>query len=358
VRRESGGLLRTPAARYGGLLVAVAVLLVAVLASLLLGSRTLPIGDTLNALLHGDRGSTTGLIVWGLRWPRTLIGIFVGSALGASGALMQGVTRNPLADPGILGVNAGAAFAVVLAIYVFGITTLSIYVGFAFVGAAVASVVVYALGAMGRDGASPVKLALAGTAVSALLVALTSAILLVDLATLDRYRFWVVGSLAGRDLGVLWQVLPFLGAGLLVGFASARSLNVLGLGDDVAKALGAKVGTARLVSALAVVLLTGSAVAAAGPIGFVGLTIPHVARALVGTDYRWIHGVLRAPRADVAPGSRHDRPAGGPARRGAGRGGDGGDWRAVLHRPDPTPATGRAVRARPPAGATPHGGTA
>lgn len=295
--RPANAVLSSSGLRWGGLLAAVLVLLAAAVASLLLGSRTLPIADTLNALLYGDRSSTTGLIVWELRWPRTVIGIVVGAALGVSGALMQGVTRNPLADPGILGVNAGAAFAVVLAIYVFGITTLSIYVGFAFVGAAVASVVVYALGAMGRDGASPVKLALAGAAVSALLIALTSAILLVDLATLDRYRFWVVGSLAGRDLGILGQVLPFLGAGLLIGFASARSLNVLGLGDDVARALGAKVGTARLASALAVVLLTGSAVAVAGPIGFVGLTIPHVARALAGTDYRWImaYSALLAP---------------------------------------------------------------
>jgi iron complex transport system permease protein len=201
---------------------------------------------------------------------------------------MQGVTRNPLADPGILGVNAGAALFVVIAIYLFGVTSLTGYVWFAFLGAAIVSVVVYALGSLGRDGATPVKLALSGAAVAAFLGSVTTAILIVDVATLDQFRFWAVGSLAGRDTQIVAQVAPFVAVGGLLALASARSLNSLSLGDDVARSLGVRVGTARIVSALSVVLLCGAATAAAGPIGFVGLTVPHVARAICGPDYRWV----------------------------------------------------------------------
>jgi iron complex transport system permease protein len=201
---------------------------------------------------------------------------------------MQGVTRNPLADPGLLGIEAGAALAVVVGIHSFGIGSLTGYVWFAFAGAGAASVVVYAIGSMGRGGATPVKLALTGSAVSALLASLTSAVLLLDVETLDEYRFWVVGSLAGRDEVVVWQVAPFLVVGTLLALGSARSLNALSLGDDVARSLGQRVQLARLVAALAVVVLCGAATAAAGPIGFVGLTVPHIARAICGPDYRWI----------------------------------------------------------------------
>ena len=274
---------------------AVAMVLVA-LASAAYGSKPIAIGTVLEAFLAFD-GSNDHLIVRSLRVPRTLVGIGVGAALGLSGAVMQGVTRNPLAGPGILGVNAGAALAVVVAIYAFGAGSLSVYVWFAFAGAALASVVVYALGSLGRDGATPVKLALAGAAVSALLGALTSAVLLIDVATLDQFRFWVVGSLAGRDADILAQVTPFLVVGAVLAFASARGLNTLSLGDDVARSLGQRVGLARFAGALAVVLLTGAGVAAAGPIGFVGLIVPHVARAICGPDYRWVlpYSALLAP---------------------------------------------------------------
>lgn len=287
-RPSPRGLSRSRKWRTAGLLLAVAALALAAAGSLLYGSRQLPAGEVVAAVFSSDRSTNAALIVSELRVPRTLIGIAVGVALGLSGALMQGVTRNPLADPGILGVNAGASLAVVVAIYVFGVSSLSVYVWFALVGAAVASVVVYGLGSIGRDGASPVKLALAGAAVSALLIGFTSAILLLDLTTLDRYRFWVVGSLAGRDITILTQVTPFLLAGAVLAFGSARSLNVLAMGDDVARSLGARVGLARGVSALGVILLTGAAVSAAGPIGFVGLVIAHIARSIVGADYRWI----------------------------------------------------------------------
>ena len=279
-----------------GLVVSAVGLVAVALASTAYGSKPITLGTVLDAFFAFD-GSNDHLIVRSLRVPRTLIGIAVGAALGLSGAVMQGVTRNPLAGPGILGVNAGAALAVVVAIYAFGVGSLSVYVWFAFVGAAVASVVVYALGSLGRDGATPVKLALAGAAVSALLGALTTAVLLIDVATLDQFRFWVVGSLAGRDAAILGLVTPFLVVGAVLGFASARALNTLSMGDDVARSLGQRVGLVRFAGALAVIMLTGAAVAAAGPIGFVGLTVPHVARAICGPDYRWVlpYSALLAP---------------------------------------------------------------
>jgi iron complex transport system permease protein len=227
------------------------------------------------------------LIVHSLRIPRTLVGLMVGVSLGLAGTVMQGVTRNPLADPGILGVNAGAGLFVVVGIYAFDLSSLVSYVWFAFAGAAVTSVVVYGIGSLGREGATPVKLALAGAAVTALLGSVTSAVLLLDVATLDQFRFWAVGSLAGRSGQVARQVAPFVVVGAVMALATGRLLNALALGDDVARSLGQRVGLARLFSALSVVVLCGAATAAAGPIAFVGLTIPHVARAITGPDHRW-----------------------------------------------------------------------
>ena len=273
--------------RSAGLAVACGVLALAALSSVAFGSKPMAFGTVVDALLHFD-GSNDHLIVRSLRVPRTLIGIGVGAALGLAGAVMQGVTRNPLADPGILGIEAGAGLGVVVAIHSFGVAALSGYVWFAFAGAGAASLVVYLLGSAGRGGATPVKLALAGAALTALLSSVTSAILLLDVATLDQYRFWVVGSIAGRDGDVLRQVLPYLLVGTVLAFAVARLLNTLALGDDVARSLGARVRLGRAVASLAVILLCGAATAAAGPIGFVGLTVPHVARAICGPDYRWI----------------------------------------------------------------------
>jgi iron complex transport system permease protein len=266
------------------------------LLSLAYGSKPIPLRAVFDAFFAFD-GSNDHLIVRSLRVPRTLVGLGVGVGLGLAGAVVQGVTRNPLADPGILGVNAGAALAVVVAIYAFGIESLSVYIWFAFVGALAASLVVYGLGSLGREGATPVKLALAGATVSALLMSLTTAILLLDVATFDQYRFWAVGSLSGRDAKILVQVTPFLAIGALVALGLARTLNTLALGDDVARSLGQQVVLARAISAASVVVLVGAAVSAAGPIGFVGLTVPHVARAVTGPDYRWVlpYSALLAP---------------------------------------------------------------
>lgn len=288
VRHRPKGLIHSGSARAAGLFASVCLLGLVTLASVAYGSKQIPFGTVIDSFLNFNPELNDHLIVRSLRVPRNIVGLLVGAALGLSGAVMQGVARNPLADPGILGVSAGAALFVVIGIYVFGVASLLGYVWFAFAGALVASLVVYFLGSLGREGATPVKLALAGAAITAFLGSITTAILLIDIATLDQYRFWAVGSLAGRTPEVAAQVAPFILVGGVMALVSGRLLNALSLGDDVARSLGQKVGLARGFSAASVVLLTGAATAAAGPIGFVGLTVPHVARAITGPDYKWI----------------------------------------------------------------------
>ncbi|WP_223691123.1 FecCD family ABC transporter permease [Leifsonia poae] len=271
-----------------GIVVAVLALVVAVVLSLMLGARYIEPSAVLHALLHYDRRDDDSLVVVDSRLPRTLLGLLAGLALGLAGTVMQGLSRNPLADPGILGVNFGASLAVVVAISFFGITSLTGYLWFAFAGAALASVVVYLVASRGREGATPVKLALAGAAVSAALGSLITAVLLTSQVSLDALRFWQVGSLAGRGFDIVAQVLPTIVVGTVLALALGRVLNGLALGDDVARGLGQRVGLSRLFSALAIVLLCGSATAAVGPIAFVGLVVPHAARWVVGGDYRWI----------------------------------------------------------------------
>jgi len=285
---ERRGILPARSLRALGLVAIVGALSVVVVLSLAVGSKPIAIGTVLEALVEPDPSLNDHLIVRTLRVPRTEIGLLVGVALGLAGAVMQGVARNPLADPGILGVSAGASLAVVVAISVVGIGSLLGYVWFAFAGAALAGIVVYLLGSAGRGGASPVKLALAGAAMTAFLASITTAILLLDVATLDQYRFWAVGSIAGRDTTIVAQVAPFVVTGAVLAFASARLLNALALGDDVARSLGQRVQIARATSAAGVILLVGAATAAAGPIAFVGLAVPHLARTLTGPDHRWV----------------------------------------------------------------------
>ncbi|MDQ3762582.1 MAG: iron ABC transporter permease [Actinomycetota bacterium] len=264
-----------------------ALLVLVALASLAIGAKPIPIGVVWDAIFS-PTGTEDDIVVRSLRTPRTILGIGVGVALGVAGALMQGHTRNPLAEPGLLGVSNGAAFLVVIGIYALGVTSLYGYVWFAFAGAFAASVLVFLLGSLGRGGPTPVTLALAGVAVSYLLAALTSALVLADTQTLDAYRFWAVGSLAGRDAGIAEQVAPFLVIGLLLAASNAPGLNLLALGEDVARGLGQRVQLTRWIGLIAITLLTGAAVAACGPIAFVGLVVPHVARFLTGPDYRWL----------------------------------------------------------------------
>lgn len=281
--------LRVPRRRQlTGLLIAVVLLVLAVTASLVVGSRAIPLGTVLEALLSPDSGITDHTVVLDLRVPRTVIGLLAGLALGLAGALMQGITRNPLADPGLLGVNAGASLFVVAGIAWFGVTSALGYVWFAFAGAFAAAVIVYVVGSLGREGATPVKLALAGTALTASLTSLITIVLLSDAEAFDKYRFWSAGSLVARDLDSTLQLAPFIAAGTVLCLLAGRMLNALALGDDLARGLGQNLVAARVVCAVAVVLLCGSATAMAGPIVFVGLAVPHIARRFTGPDYRWI----------------------------------------------------------------------
>lgn len=270
-----------------GLVAATAVLVLVALGSVLIGNFPVALADVAGAV-SGAPDSDVERVVRYVRIPRTVSGLLAGVALGVAGVVMQGLTRNPLAGPGLLGINSGAALAVVVAMTVFGVTTAAGYVWFAFVGAGVAAVFVYCLGSLGLGGATPVKLALAGAAFTALLGAITSMITLQDSATMDGYRFWVVGSLTRADGASLAAVAPFLGVGVVLAAGLTRSLNALALGDDLARSLGARLWINRAVAALAVVLLAGGATAIAGPLGFIGLVVPHIARMITGPDYRWV----------------------------------------------------------------------
>ncbi|MFF2044924.1 FecCD family ABC transporter permease [Kitasatospora sp. NPDC058170] len=254
--------------------------------SLALGSRSIPLSTVVHALAgtehHGDAN-----VVTGLRVPRTIIGVAIGAALGVAGAVAQGVTRNPLASPVTLGINAGASFAVVAAIYTFGLTRPVEYIWFAMAGASVTAVAAYAMSRSGGD-LDPVRLALGGTVLTVVLTSWTSALMLASHRTLDEARFWLAGSIAGRHLDTLAPVLPFLVLGLLAAFTVSPSLNALALGDEAAQSLGVPVARIRVVGGLAVVLLAGSAVAVAGPVAFIGLAAPHLVRPLLGNDHRWL----------------------------------------------------------------------
>jgi iron complex transport system permease protein len=270
-----------------GVVLSALCLLLLVYLSMTVGTKNIPIQAVWNAVVAYD-GSDDHLIVRELRVPRTLLGVLVGSAMGLAGALMQALTRNPLADPGLLGVNAGAALAIVVAIYHLGAGTLNEYVWFGIIGAGGTTVLVYLLGAAGRAGASPVRLALAGTAVAAAFTGIISAIVLLSHDVFVDFRTWSVGSLTGRSLDVVVQVTPFIALGTLVAMLLAGPLNALSLGDDTARALGAKVPQVRLAGVLAVTLLCGAGTAAVGPIGFVGLIVPHMVRAFTGPNQRWL----------------------------------------------------------------------
>jgi iron complex transport system permease protein len=285
------------AARRTTWLVVVAAAVVAAAAlSLLVGSRTTSPAEVWQALFH-PVGVETDHIVRSMRIPRTVVGILAGAALGAAGVLMQGVTRNPIAEPGILGISMGAAAGVVFALTVLGLSSLTAYIWLGCLGAALTTLVVYGVASSGRGGATPTKLVLAGAALTALLAGVIAAILILDYRTMDAYRFWVVGSLAGMESSTALQLIPFVGAGLLLALTCARGLDAIALGDDVAAGLGQNVARTRILAATAMTVLIGAAVAATGPIAFVGLMVPHAARALVGTGHR----VLLACSALLGP---------------------------------------------------------
>jgi len=262
-------------------------ILLCIFLSLALGSRSIDLAKVVGALLDSGDVSFDALVVRE-RIPRTIFSIIAGASLGVSGALMQAITRNPIADPAILGVNSGAALFVVTGIAFFQINTAQKYILFALAGAALTSAVVYRIGSLGSGGATPIKLALAGAATSAALSSLVSMIVLPRVDAMNSYRFWQVGSVGGATWDGILAVLPFLAAGLVIGFLITPAFNALALGDDVATGLGVRVGAVRMIGALAGVLLCGATTAIAGPIGFVGLMVPHTMRLLCGPNLKTI----------------------------------------------------------------------
>ncbi|WP_405788393.1 FecCD family ABC transporter permease [Streptomyces sp. NBC_00029] len=273
------------AVRAAGLLAGLVMLAMIAVVSIAVGAKPMSLDEVWHGLF-AYAGTPADVVVRDLRIPRTLLGLMVGLGLGLSGAVMQALARNPLAEPGILGVNAGAAAAVVSAISFFGASSLSEFVWWAFLGAAVVSVVVYVLG--GSRSATPVRLALAGTAASAALVGYINAVQLMDSKALDKLRFWTVGSLASANMDTVRQVAPFLLLGAVLALSLGRPLNAMAMGDDTARALGAHLTRTRIGAMIAITLLCGAATAACGPIVFIGLMVPHLVRAFTGPDMRWV----------------------------------------------------------------------
>ncbi|MGK3949042.1 FecCD family ABC transporter permease [Microbacterium sp. K2] len=279
--------LRRPAwARSLWLLVGLGVLLVLCILSICFGVRAVSIDDIFAALSGQDDTLAQAAII--KRLPRTVLAILVGAALALSGATMQAVTRNPIADPGILGVSNGASLAVVIGLAFIGLTDAYSQMVFAIIGAALAAAFVYTVGSLGRGGATPLKLALAGAATSAAFASLISAIMLPRVDLLQAFQSWQIGGVGGAEWPRIAITAPVLALGAVICFISARGMNSLALGDDMAKGLGEHVFRTRLMSALGAVILAGAATAIGGPIGFVGLVIPHVCRMLIGTDHRWL----------------------------------------------------------------------
>lgn len=295
---DAAAPLRRPAGVRWAWLGASIVLLVALCAaSIAFGARDITVSELFAAL--SGRTDTVGEAAVVARVPRTVLAAVVGAALALAGATMQAVTRNPLADPGILGVSGGAALAVVIGLAFFGMSDPWSTMGLAIAGAGGAAVFVYAVGSLGRGGATPLKLALAGAAVSAAFASLVSAILLPRVDVMETFRFWQIGGVGGATWDRLLAVLPVLALGAIICLITARGMNSLALGDDLAAGLGENVGRTRLLSSAGAVILCGAATAVAGPIGFVGLVIPHFCRLLIGTDHRWLLPLSAVVGADL-----------------------------------------------------------
>ncbi|WP_142826385.1 FecCD family ABC transporter permease [Planococcus soli] len=280
-------MLRTNFTRSWGVAVGISSIMLLMCASLVYGYTDTSWNDAYSAFFN-QTGSNEHIIIRDVRFPRALIAAFVGACLGVSGAIMQSVTRNPLSSPSILGVNAGASFFVVTGVVFFSIQSSQSYMWLSFAGAAFAFLMVFILSNAGREGLTPVKLVLAGAAISALFASLTQGLLVLNENALDQVLFWLAGSVANRPLSLMTAALPYIAIALSLAFLRAKELNVLSMGDDVAVGLGQKTLWTKFLFSVCAVFLAGAAVAVAGPIGFVGIVIPHLVRSLVGLDHRWI----------------------------------------------------------------------
>lgn len=291
--------------KWFGIVIGLLLVMVLMVASVVYGLTSITWATAWRAFTQYD-GSNAHIIIIENRVPRALIGAAVGASLAVAGALMQAITRNPLASPSILGVNAGASFVIVIAVTFFSVSSLATFSWLAFLGAALASILVYVLGSLGREGLTPMKLTLAGAAMAAMFSSLTQGMLVLNEKALEDVLFWLAGSIEGRSLAMLYAVLPYIGVGLVGALLISRKINTLVIGEDVAKGLGQRTLLVKAGAALLIVFLAGGSVAVAGPIGFIGIVVPHVARYFTGPDYRWvipysaILGAILLLSADIA----------------------------------------------------------
>lgn len=281
-------LLTSTSMKRSVLIICCVLLIVAFMLSVALGQTSIPFRFVYDAFFHYDASNAEHVIIRTSRFTRAVVATVVGASLAIAGTLMRALTRNPLAAPDILGVNAGALFFIVCAITFFSMDSLIHYMWVAFLGAGVAGVLVFFLGSLGRDGLTPIKIVLAGAAISALFVSFTQGLLVIDEQGIQSVLFWLAGSVSGRDINMLLPVLPFIVLGSSFAFFMGRSINILQSGDDIAKGLGQRTILMKVSMGVIVILLAGGSVAVAGSIGFIGLIVPHMAMGLVGTDYRWI----------------------------------------------------------------------
>ncbi|WP_246096397.1 FecCD family ABC transporter permease [Paenibacillus sinopodophylli] len=273
--------------RIIGIIILSFVVVLCFVASISVGKTTIPPSEVIGAFNAFD-GSREHLIIRTVRLPRAIIAVLVGCALSIAGSVMQAISRNPLSGPEILGSNNGAALFMVVSLFLFGYTSAHVQLWVALIGAGLACLVVYGLGSFGRSGLTSIKLILAGATINLLLASIVQGVLIFSEQSLDEMRFWLAGSLTGGSMEMLQQVWPFLAAGLIGSLLLSRQINMLSLGDEVAQGLGLRIGWMKTGSLLIIMCLSGASVAIAGPIGFIGLVIPHIARFLIGIDYRWI----------------------------------------------------------------------
>ncbi|MFD6438950.1 FecCD family ABC transporter permease [Peribacillus sp. NPDC060186] len=280
-------LLKNTWQKWMGLFTTIVLLLFLLCSSIVYGYTNTTWQLAIDAFTHFN-GSNEHIVIQSVRFPRALIASAVGASLAISGVLMQTLTKNPLASPDIFGVNAGAGLAVVTGVTIFGISNLQVFTWLSFIGAAIAAISIYMIGSMGRGGLTPMKLTLAGAAMTAMVASLTQGLLVSNEALLEQVLFWLAGSVSGRSLENLTAVFPYLAVGWFLALITSGKMNVLSMGEDVAKGLGLNIVFLKIVLGLIVILLAGGSVAVAGPIGFIGIVVPHLTRFIVGIDHRWL----------------------------------------------------------------------
>jgi iron complex transport system permease protein len=280
-------LLKNTWQKWMGLFITILLLLFLLCSSIVYGYTDTTWKMAIDAFTDFN-GTNEHIVIQSVRLPRALIASAIGASLAISGVLMQTLTKNPLASPDIFGVNAGAGLAVVTGVTVFGISNLQVFTWLSFLGAAIAAISIFMIGSMGRGGLTPMKLTLAGAAMTAMVASLTQGLLVSNEALLEQVLFWLAGSVSGRSLDNLVAVLPYLAAGWVLALIMSGKMNVLSMGEDVAKGLGLNIVFLKLALGLAIILLSGGSVAVAGPIGFIGIVVPHLTRSIVGIDHRWL----------------------------------------------------------------------